>query len=158
MAFDASAALDTVLPLAEAAYTVMTGGPPALPAGFARTALIEADPAHLAALPDPHPAKAMAKDTNVFGLIGRDAGSRTAFLSFRGSADVSDWLADFDVLPAAYRPVPGFGQVHAGFQDVYECVRDDIVANLPAATAGCDHIRQAPRLSPAAGCCPRRGR
>jgi predicted lipase len=30
--------------------------------------------------------------------------------------------------------------VHAGFQDVYGCVRASIAANLPAATAGCSQI------------------
>lgn len=129
-----------VLPLAVAAYTVMDGGKPALPSGFAQTALIEADTSHLATLSDSPPAAAMMKDTNIFGLMGRNASARTAFLSFRGSSDLADWLADFDFIPATYRPVSGFGQVHAGFQDVYECVRDNIAASLPAATAGCDQI------------------
>lgn len=140
MAFDATAARDVVLPLATAAYTVMNGGKPVLPPGFVQTALIEADTAHLAALGDRQPVAAMMKDTNIFGLIGRDAASRTAFLSFRGSSDVSDWLADFDFIPADYRPVARFGQVHSGFQDVYECVRDSVVATLPTATIGCDQI------------------
>lgn len=127
------------LPLATAAYTVMDGGKPALPPGFAQTALIEADSATVAA--KPHPAvTAMVKDTNIFGLMGNHPASRTAFLSFRGSSDLADWLADFDFIPTSYRPVAGFGQVHAGFQDVYQCVRASIAANLAAATAGCDQI------------------
>ena len=140
MAFDAQAARDIVLPLVEAAYTVMNGGTPTLPAGFTQTALITADAAHVAMLPDSHPAKAMMKDTNIFGLIGHNAGTRTAFLSFRGSSDLSDWLADFDFIPTGYQPLPGFGQVHAGFQDVYQCVRDSVVAALPVATEGCERI------------------
>lgn len=56
----------------------------------------------------------MAKDTNIFGLMGHDAATRTAYLSFRGSSDVADWIADVDFLPAPYLPVVGFGQVHAG--------------------------------------------
>lgn len=143
MAFSASYARDVVLPLAQAAYTVMSGAAPTLPAGFTQTALITADPAHLATLSDQHPAQAMAKDTDIFGLMGHDTASGTAFVSFRGSADVADWIADFDFLPAPYRPVAasaGFGQVHAGFQDVYHCVRGSIAANLPAATAGCHSL------------------
>jgi predicted lipase len=140
VAFSASYARDVVLPLAQAAYTVMTGAQPTLPPGFAQTALIKADSTHLAALPDQHPAKAMAKDTNVFGLMGHDSATGTAFVSFRGSADVADWIADFDFVPAVYAPVSGFGQVHAGFQDVYRCVRGSIAANLPAATHGCNQI------------------
>lgn len=140
VAFRASDARDVVLPLAQAAYTVMTGATPTLPPGFGSTALIEADPAHLAALPDPHPAAALAKNTNIFGLMGRNTASRTAFVAFRGSSDVSDWIADFDFVPTGYTFVTGFGQVHAGFQDVYDCVRDNIAANLPAAARGCDQI------------------
>lgn len=140
MAFDAAAARDVVLPLAQAAYTVMDGGKPALPAGFTQTGLIEADAGQLAGLPANAPAAAMAKDTNIFGLLGRSSTAKTAFLSFRGSSDLSDWLADFDVIPAGYRPVAGFGQVHGGFQDVYECTRASIVAQLPAALAGCQTI------------------
>ncbi|WP_065288615.1 lipase family protein [Mycolicibacter kumamotonensis] len=159
MGFSASHARDVVLPLAQAAYTVMSGAAPALPTGFTQTALIETDPAHLAALPERHPAKAMAKDTNIFGLMGHDTASGTVFVSFRGSADVADWIADFDFLPAPYAPVAasmrgsqlrpssgeprwtaGFGQVHAGFQDVYGCVRHSIAANLPAAARGCQTI------------------
>lgn len=159
MAFSASYARDVVLPLAQAAYTVMTGVAPALPAGFIRTALIEADPVHLSGLPDQHPATAMAKDTNIFGLMGHDTAGRLAFVSFRGSADVADWIADFDFVPTPYAPVAGsirrsqlplssveprwtagFGQVHAGFQDTYGCVRDSIAANLATAARGCDRI------------------
>jgi predicted lipase len=140
VAFSATAARDVVLPLAEAAYTVMNGGTPTLPAGFVQTALIEADPAHLTEVSDSQPAAAMMKDTNIFGLMGHNLTSRTAFVAFRGSSDLSDWLADFDFIPRTYLPVSGFGQVHAGFQDVYECVRNNIAANLPAATAGCDQI------------------
>jgi len=140
VAFSASEARDVALPLAQAAYTVMEGSTPTLPPGFSSTALIEADPTHLAALPDTHPAAAMAKNTTIFGLMGHRTADRTAFLSFRGSADVSDWIADFDFAPTEYSPISSFGQVHAGFQDVYDCVRDSVAANLPAATRGCDQI------------------
>ncbi|MEO6795044.1 MAG: lipase family protein [Mycobacterium sp.] len=140
VAFSASYARTVALPLAQAAYTVMTGSAPTLPPGFSQTALIEADPAHLATLPVQHPATAMAKDTNIFGLMGHNTASRTAFISFRGSSDVADWIADFDFIPADYAPVAGFGQVHAGFQDIYGCVRATVAANLAAATQGCDQI------------------
>jgi Lipase (class 3) len=48
--------------------------------------------------------------------MGHNPKTRIAFVSFRGSSDVEDWLADLDAIPDAYRPVSGFGQVHAGFQ------------------------------------------
>jgi hypothetical protein len=141
VAFDAAFARDVVLPLAQAAYTVMGGGRAALPAGYAQTSLIEADAVVLTAMTSPHPAvAAMTKNTNVFGLMGRNVATRTAFVSFRGTADVEDWLADLDAIPADYLAVSGFGQVHAGFQDVYQLVRKSIAANLATATVGCDEI------------------
>lgn len=141
MAFDALFARDVVLPLAAAAYQVMDGKSPTLPPGFAQTALIRADGAVLAAMTNPHPAvAAMTKDTDIFGLMGHAAARHTAFVSFRGTADAAEWLADFDAVPVDYRPVGGFGQVHAGFQDVYETVRGTIAGNLAAATAGCNQI------------------
>lgn len=141
MAFDASFARDVVLPLATAAYTAMDGKPATLPTGFTQTSLIEAQPTVLAGWTNPHPSvTAMTKDTNIFGLMGRNAGSRTAFVSFRGSSDLADWLADFDAVATDYLPVTGFGQVHSGFQQVYELVRTNIAANLAAASTGCDQI------------------
>lgn len=140
VAFSASYARDVVLPLAQVAYTVMSGAAPTLPPGFIQSALIKANPAHLSTLPEQHPANAMAKDTHIFGLMGHDTATGTAFVSFRGSADVADWIADVDFVPAPYTPVVGFGQVHGGFQDIYHCIRDSIAANLPAATQGCNQI------------------
>jgi triacylglycerol lipase len=141
VAFDAAFARDVVLPLAEAAYTVMGGGAATLPSGYAQTSVIRADTAALTAMTSPHPAvTAMTKNTDIFGLMGRNPATGTAFVSFRGSSDVEDWLADLDAVPDAYLPVSGFGQVHAGFQDVYELGRQSIAANLATATAGCDQI------------------
>lgn len=141
MAFDAAFAHDVVLPLAEAAYTVMGGGPATLPTGYSQTSLIQADSVVLTAMTNPHPVvTAMTKNTDIFGLMGRNPTTRTAFVSFRGTSDVEDWLADLDAVPDDYQPVSGFGQVHAGFQDVYELVRKSIAANLATATAGCNQI------------------
>jgi triacylglycerol lipase len=141
VAFDAEFARDVVLPLAQAAYTVMGGGQAALPPGYVQTNLIQADAVVLTAMTTPHPAvAAMTKNTDIFGLMGRNSGTRTAFVSFRGTAGVEEWLADLDAIPDDYLPVSGFGQVHAGFQDVYELVRKSIAANLTTAAAGCDQI------------------
>jgi triacylglycerol lipase len=141
VAFDAAFARDVVLPLAEAAYKVMGGGSATLPSGYIQTSVIQADAALLTAMTSPHPAvAAMTKNTDIFGLMGHNRTTRTAFVSFRGTSDVEGWLADLDAIPDAYLPVSGFGQVHAGFQDVYELVQKNIAANLAAATAGCDQI------------------
>jgi triacylglycerol lipase len=141
VAFDASFARDVALPLAEAAYTVMDGSKPDLPAGFAQTSLIQADATALSTMTTLHPAvTAMTKDTDIFGLMGRNTTSRTAFVSFRGTSDVPDWLADLDAIPENYSRIPKFGQVHAGFQDVYDLVRESIAANVASTIAGCNQI------------------
>ena len=141
MAFDPVFARDVALPLAQAAYAVMDGSVAVLPAGYSQTSLIQADAMVLTAMTDPHPAVvAMMKDTRIFGLMGRNTATRTAFVSFRGTSDAAEWVADIDAVPDDYEPISGFGQVHTGFQDVYELVRADIAANLAAAASGCDQI------------------
>src|SRR6202000_3516780 len=90
---------------------------------------------------NPHPAvTAMTNNTNIFGLMGQNPASRTAFFSCRGTSDFAEWIADIDAIPDDYRPISGFGQVHSGFQDVYQLVRNNIATNLAAAVAGCDQI------------------
>ncbi len=141
MAFDPVFARDVALPLSQAAYAVMDGSTASLPPGYSQTSLIQADAVVLTAMTNPHPAvTAMTKNTDIFGLMGRNTASRTAFLSFRGTSDVAEWVADIDAVPDDYRAISGFGQVHAGFQDVYELVRANITANLATAAAGCDQI------------------
>ncbi|MDT5089037.1 MAG: triacylglycerol lipase, partial [Mycobacterium sp.] len=141
MAFDPVFARDVALPLAQAAYAVMDGSTAVLPAGYSQTSLIQADAVMLTAMTDPHPAVvAMMRNTDIFGLMGRNTATRTAFVSFRGTSDAAEWVADIDAVPDDYEPISGFGQVHTGFQDVYELVRADIAANLAAAAFGCDQI------------------
>lgn len=141
MAFDATFARDVVLPLAQAAFKAMSGSPASLPPGYTQTSLIRADTAVLTAMAAPHPAvAAMTKDTNIFGLMGRNPTSRTAFVSFRGTSDIEDWVADIDAIPADYLSIAKFGQVHSGFQDVYQLIRERVAAKLATATAGCDQI------------------
>ena len=141
MAFDPTFARDVALPLAQAAYTVMGGNTATLPAGYSQTSLIQADAVVLTAMTSPHPVvTAMTNNTNIFGLMGRNPASRTAFVSFRGTSDLAEWVADIDAIPDDYRPISGFGQVHSGFQEVYQLVRNNIATNLAAAVAGCDQI------------------
>src|ERR1700738_2487022 len=92
VAFDGAFARDVVLPLAEAAYTVMGGGAATLPSGYALTSVIRADTAALPAMTSPHPAvTAMTKNTDIFGLMGRNPATGTAFVPFRGSSAVGAW-------------------------------------------------------------------
>ena len=54
-----------------------------------------------------------------FAFIAWDASGRT-YLAFRGSETYADFWEDADVVQVSYDPiVPGFGVVHAGFNDVY---------------------------------------
>ncbi len=141
VAFDPVFARDVALPLVEAAYDVMNGDAAQLPSGFTQTAVIRADSVIPVTATARHPeVAAMLKDNNVFGLMGRNSSTRTAFVSFRGSADLADWIADFDIVSTPYLPIANFGEVAAGFQRVYELVRTSIATNLAAATAGCDQI------------------
>jgi triacylglycerol lipase len=139
--FDPKFALDVGIPLALAAYSAMSGGPLNLPAGYEATALIQADRALAASMADQHPlvAEAVLRN-NIFGLLGRNGSTRTAFVAFRGTADRDDVLTDLDAIPVPYGFIRGFGLVHAGFHALYRLLRDSIIANLAAACAGCDKI------------------
>jgi triacylglycerol lipase len=139
--FDPKFALDVAIPLALAAYSAMSGSPLNLPPGYVATALIQADRALAAAMADQHPVAAkMALANNIFGLMGRNESTRTAFVAFRGTADLDDVLTDLDAIPVPYGLIRGFGLVHAGFHAVYRLVRGSIIANIAAACAGCDKI------------------
>jgi hypothetical protein len=119
----------------------MNGVPVTLPAGYVQTALIKADDVLLAALSAEHSSvAAMAKDTDIFGLMGQNPITGTAFISFRGSSDFADWLANIHAVPTEYLPLAGFGEVAAGFQAVYETVRNSVAANLATAAAGCGNV------------------
>src|SRR5436305_5340632 len=138
--FNSKFALDVVLPLAQAAYAVMKnpGVDPQLPNGYRKTALIEANPSMrqaLAALPaslHPHLLSLMLKDSSIFGLIGNDPTTKTAFVSFRGTQTSIDWEKDLDALYEPYRLVDGAGNVHKGFLSVYETLHDSVGASLAA--------------------------
>jgi predicted lipase len=100
MPFDPQFALNTVLPLAEAAYNVTT-----LPAPWKLIATIQPDN---------------------FGFV---ASSPDAIvIAFRGTQTGPEWLEDFDALPVANQF--GKGTVHKGFQDQYAKVRASVLAAL----------------------------
>jgi triacylglycerol lipase len=139
--FDPQFALSVGIPLAFAAYNAMSGSPLNLPPGYQETALIQADPALAAALAPEHPVAAkIALQNNIFGIMGNNLSTGTAFVAFRGTADLDDVLTDLDLIPVPYGFVNGFGYVHGGFHAVYQMVRASIVANLAAACAGCNNL------------------
>ncbi len=77
-----------------------------------------------------------------FGWICFDAAKRNLVVAFRGTQYFHDWLDDLDFIPAPYTSIPGRGTVHAGFQLVYNAVRDSVcgtVQNLVNA-GNCDSL------------------
>ncbi|MEB4209913.1 lipase family protein [Mycobacterium sp. 94-17] len=139
--FDPQFALDVGIPLALAAYSAMSGGPLNLPTGYVATALIQADRVLAASMAEEHPLLAEAVlQNNIFGLLGRNQSTRTAFVAFRGTADRDDVITDLEAIPVPYGFVRGFGLVHDGFHALYRLLRGSIIANLAAACVGCDKI------------------
>ena len=149
MSFDPHFARDIMLPLVAAAYQVSErpGMDPVLPAGYRKTALVEANPRVMAAMPDVSErarsfVEAVTDAGTVFGLIGNNLEStvKTAFVAFRGTRTDSEWLHNFDIATTAYRPVPNLGQVHMGWMALYETIRNSLASNLAAACEGCDQL------------------
>ncbi|MBZ5608990.1 MAG: lipase family protein [Acidobacteriia bacterium] len=144
--FHADFARCVMIPLAEAAYAVMNkpGVPPQLPPGFQMTGLIQADdPLRQAILKLPNQsivAKAMMDDSEIFGLMGKNPATKTAFVAFRGTQTFEDWVGDFDALFEPYKYVPNGGQVHMGFQLIYGALRKSLAAGIGAAVSGCDNL------------------
>jgi hypothetical protein len=149
VSFDPLFARDTILPMAQAAYTVFRtpSAEPTLPAGYRKTGLLEADTDVLAALGDlPESAstlvEAVVAPGAVFGLLGNnpDPAVKTAFVSFRGTLTAAEWMDNLDIATTTYRPVANFGKVHMGWMTLYETIRPSLIANLAAACAGCDQL------------------
>jgi hypothetical protein len=144
--FHADFSLCVMLPLAQAAYAVMNrpGVPPVLPPGFQMTSLIQADETLRQAilnLPNQSSvAKAMMDDSGIFGLMGRNPATKTAFVAFRGTQTFDDWVGNFDIIHEPYRYVANGGQVHAGFQSIYDALHDSVAAGIGAAISGCDDL------------------
>jgi hypothetical protein len=105
MQFNPAFALDTMLPLAEAAYDLSK-----LPKDWKLVAPIQPDN---------------------FGLVAQ-ATTGAVIVAFRGTETKPEWLEDFDGLavPNAY----GQGMVHQGFQDRYKALRTSILAALALVT------------------------
>lgn len=147
MSFDPTFARTVMLPFVRAAYAV-TADPthaPQLPDGFTQTALLEADMGLvtelLASLGDKAaPVRAMTAGGTVFGLMGQSKATQTAFVAFRGTLSLEEWLADFDAAAQPYLPLPNFGDVHVGFQAVYLTIRDSLRTGLVQACAGCTRL------------------
>jgi triacylglycerol lipase len=57
-------------------------------------------------------------DTETFGFVVRDVGTGDAYVAFRGTEDLDDWLINVEVRQVAQQH--GWGMVESGFSDVYD--------------------------------------
>lgn len=139
--FDPKFALEVTLPLALAAYAVADCNTVPLPPGYVQTAVIKVDVGAGSKTAERHPeVTAIAFNASIFGMMGRNATTRTAFVAFRGTVTFDDVITDFGAIPEPYVELPKFGCVHSGFQTVYQLVRESVVKNISAAVQGCDRL------------------
>src|SRR5258708_12364826 len=84
---------------------------------------------------------AMKVDGNIFGLTAVNTATKTVAVSFRGSQSLEDWLANLDFVALPYSSAKEAGNVHMGFQLVYNAVRDSVAQLVRSAlAAGCQNI------------------
>jgi predicted lipase len=70
------------------------------------------------------------KKPNVFGLIAKNGD--TVAVVFRGTQRAEEWLKDFDAEYVPYQAVAGFGNVHDGFQKIYDTTAASVKTGLNA--------------------------
>ena len=75
-----------------------------------------------------------------FGWVCVDSAKQRLVIAFRGSEFFHDWLDNFDFIPAPYRPIPGRGTVHQGFQFVYYAIRDNLRQVVQSRKANCKEM------------------
>src|ERR1051326_6143101 len=119
MAFDARFALETLLPINNAAYQFSWNQMITLPSGWEQIATISIDQSVI----DKETASGLAKiaiteDSN-WGVAARNGD--TAVIAIRGTDTKHQWLEDFDALAV---PVSHNGWwVHHGFEEVYQWIQ-----------------------------------
>lgn len=145
--FEPAFAIDVMLPLAQAAYDMANGDTLLLPAGFNVSGKIMVDEKQFllalasAAASQQRMLRAMKVDSDIFGLTAVNAATKTVAVSFRGTQTLEDWLADLDFVALPYSSVKDAGNVHMGFQLVYNAVRGSVAQLVrQALAAGCQNI------------------
>lgn len=145
--FEPAFAIDVMLPLAQAAYDIASGDTLFLPAGFNVTGKIMVDEKQFlialasAAASQQRMLHAMKVDGDIFGLTAVNAATKTVAVSLRGTQTLEEWLADLDFVALPYSSVKNAGNVHMGFQLVYNAVRDSVAQLVrQALAAGCQNI------------------
>jgi hypothetical protein len=146
MAFDVNFAIQVMLPAAQAAYAIQTNNAPALPAGYALVGPIMANPGRAAvAMAAATPVMqglmtGMLAESPIFGLVAWNAAQTTALVAIRGTQTLEDWGHNLDALAVPCISVPGAGDVHMGFQLVYEHIAASIRGLLQTGCPGMTQI------------------
>ena len=137
--FDTAFEVNVALPLAKAAYDAANDVPLKLPDGYTKIADVVVNSGRLAArmaraTPAEHKlVQSMlleARKPEIFGIIAQK--SEIAAVSFRGTLTPGDWLKDLDFEHVPFQAVPEFGNVHQGFQLVYEAIEQSVKEGLSA--------------------------
>jgi hypothetical protein len=119
LTIDKAFLLETALPLAEAAYNVVSETP-ALPAGYALIRAIKLD----------RPLGKISPDNPYFGFVA--TAGNVVYIAIRGTETPDEWIDDFE---SVLEDVGGF-KVHAGFQRLLEALLPSIRAAIVGARAG----------------------
>ena len=72
------------------------------------------------------------KHSEPFAFVAQD-NAGTVYLSFRGTESASDWFEDAIIDQDPYTFAPSYGEVHKGFLELYETIREDMLEALNAA-------------------------
>jgi hypothetical protein len=119
MLIDKAFLLEVALPLAEAAYTVVSETP-ALPAGYASIRSIQLD----------RPLGKISPDNPYFGFVA--TAGNVVYIAIRGTETPDEWIDDFE---SVLEDVGGF-KVHAGFQRLLEALLPSIRSAIADTRAG----------------------
>jgi len=121
--------ISTMYPAANSAYLIMSVPNPSLPPGYQLVGPLLAnvqDAARAMAQSQASEQRAvnmMLAESNIFGLVAYNAADSTAIVAFRGTQTIWEWIEDLCALTFPYLPDPNAGDVHMGFQLVYEHIR-----------------------------------
>lgn len=122
MTFDANFAFRTCLPLSAAAYELpLKKG--VMPDGYQIVAPIRIDGSSTNLLPK----VGSIRNWTQYGYMFHNAAENIMIAAFRGTSDFDDTVKDCEVRNEHYKPVPWYGDVHQGFQNVYFAIRDSVI-------------------------------
>lgn len=137
--FDKAFALDVMYPAAVAAYTVMTPDvTPVSPPGFVVVGAIQADSPTTLQFDQAFIANRMLRESRLFGLVLYSQTTATVLVTYRGTQTSWEWVSDLEASPV---PNPGGpGDVHAGFELVYELCARSVFGLITQCGLGVGHV------------------